>query len=199
MTKQLRIYLYLLSNIISMLLCVVIMLLASVKEPETIGQVIILSDIAEEKSVIDGQQRLLVKGIVKKKIVEEKIIPLNNYQNLIENLDFEEKELLYRVTFAESGNQSIKGQRAVMESVLNRILNENFPNDLKSVITQEGQFSTWPACKEGKYNDEQVLALSLVYSEKPVLPNYNYVYFGTNKQSYGKDYLEIEDHWFGQK
>lgn len=199
MTKQLRVYIYLLMSVVNIGLCIVIILLASIREPKTIGQVLILSDIAKE-STIEGQPRTLVKGIIKMKEKEEtNVEPANSYQTLIDTFSAEEKKMLYQVTFAESGNQSIKGQRAVMESILNRMLHKDFPNSLEEVLSQKGQFSTWPACKKGEYNSNQELALSLVYSESPILPSYKYVYFGTDKHSYGKDYLEIEDHWFGRK
>ena len=51
-------------------------------------------------------------------------------------------ELLSRIIFAEAGNQSIEGQIAVGATILNRVASEMYPNTIRDVITQKGQFSS---------------------------------------------------------
>lgn len=52
-----------------------------------------------------------------------------------------ELEVLAHCVEAEAGNQDILGKRLVVDVVLNRVDSNQFPDDIISVITQEGQFS----------------------------------------------------------
>ena len=50
---------------------------------------------------------------------------------------------LSRVIFAEAGNQTLKGQMAVGNVVLNRVESDLFPDTIVKVLSQRNQFSTW--------------------------------------------------------
>ena len=50
------------------------------------------------------------------------------------------KKLLAALIFCEAGNQPYKGQVAVGAVVMNRIASGKYPNTLKAVIYQKGQF-----------------------------------------------------------
>ena len=50
---------------------------------------------------------------------------------------------LSRVIFAEAGNQTLKGQMAVGNVVLNRVESDLFPDTIVAVLSQRNQFSTW--------------------------------------------------------
>ena len=55
----------------------------------------------------------------------------------------EEIQLLNRVVMSEAGNQSCECQEAVATVILNRWMNpEKYPDTIKGVIEQPGQFST---------------------------------------------------------
>ena len=54
----------------------------------------------------------------------------------------EDKELLYRIVHHEAGNQDLDGCRLVCDVVLNRVESKRFPNTVKDVIFQKGQFTT---------------------------------------------------------
>lgn len=49
--------------------------------------------------------------------------------------------LLAAITYLEAGNQSYRGKVAVASVVINRLESKKFPNTLKSVIYQSGQFT----------------------------------------------------------
>lgn len=59
--------------------------------------------------------------------VDEKIIELTQ----------EEAEMIMKLAWSEAGNQGIEGQLAVMNVVMNRVKDENFPNTVKDVIYQK--------------------------------------------------------------
>lgn len=62
-------------------------------------------------------------------------------QSVIE-ISYEDAQLLLKVAQAEAGNQGVTGQWLVMCVVMNRVESEDFPNTVKEVIYQDGQFST---------------------------------------------------------
>lgn len=197
MTKQIKTYLYL-SMTVNIILSLVIILLVKGDNYNPVRQVIVLSEIVkEEDSTYNEPQKTKTYEI--EEVEEKEEIFVNNYQKIINNLSTEEKDLLCDITYLEANNQSYDGQRAVMEVILNRIINKNFPNTLSEVLSQKSQFSTWSTRNSVKDNSKQKEILDLVYSEEPILPNEDYVYFSTSKQSYGNNYIEIDDHWFGEK
>ena len=122
------------------------------------------------------------------------------FLNMVENLSDNEKELICRITFREAGNQCEEGQRAVMEVILNRVKDKNFPNSVEGVLSAPGQFSTWKL--RNKVTSEQIdnmmLILDMVQNEEPILAG-NYVYFDGVKHSYGRNYIKIQGHWFGTR
>lgn len=61
-----------------------------------------------------------------------------------EEITAEERELLARVVYAESNTETLEGQIAVAQVVLNRVRSESFPDTVSEVIYQERQFSTAP-------------------------------------------------------
>ena len=187
-----------------------------------------LSDVADQKSVID-EQNLTAGAASELEVDFEQIKQLlfeqsrqkyydsigekerarlaeieerrkKVYLEMIDNLTEDEKELICRITFREAGNQCEEGKRAVMEVILNRVKDKNFPNSVKGVLSASGQFSTWKL--RNKVTSEQVdnmmEILDVVRDNEPVLAG-NYVYFDGIKHSYGKNYVKIQGHWFGTR
>lgn len=131
-----------------------------------------------------------------KYISDTECASLSPYVDLIDNLTDDEKYLIYQITFLEAGNQSMEGQRAVVEVILNRVLSDEYPNTVEEVLSQSGQFTTWSYRNSKSHNEEQEEALQLVYEEEPIL-TLDYLMFSRGKFSWGKNYIKIGDHWFG--
>ena len=199
--------------------------------PNTFTEEQTVSEIAEQKSVIDEQAMMLQSVSVPSALndsatlvleksnvtrvsegyTEEEPVEIENnemedvstdseilspYYDLIESLTDDEKYLIYQITFLEAGNQSIDGQRAVIEVILNRVLSDKYPDTVEGVLSQSGQFTTL-ICRNCKsHNEEQEDALELVYTEAPVL-TLDYLMFSRGKFSWGKNYIKIGNHWFG--
>jgi len=53
---------------------------------------------------------------------------------------YDSLEMLAYCTMAEAGNQSEEGKRLVIDTILNRVDNEYFPNTVEEVINAPGQF-----------------------------------------------------------
>jgi N-acetylmuramoyl-L-alanine amidase len=65
-----------------------------------------------------------------------------------------ELELLYAITWAESGNQPYAGQVAVAETVINRVDSGIYPDTIKQVVYQKSQFNGVERSNFGYYTDE---------------------------------------------
>ncbi len=109
--------------------------------------------------------------------------------------DYSEQELLAALIFCEAGNQPYEGQVAVGAVVLNRVRSGSYPNSIREVIYQSGQFgpagSGWldRVLSSGGYTDtaRQAAADALAGSN----PIGGCLYFGCG--DYG---TKIGDHWF---
>ena len=103
------------------------------------------------------------------------------------------------IIYLEARNQSAKGQQAVAEVILNRVLYDGFPDSVYEVI-HEGeskgvvQFTTVKYLDEAKPTETQYKAINAALYGEPILP-LDVVFFsrnGENDNVWGK----IEDHVF---
>ena len=103
------------------------------------------------------------------------------------------------IIYLESRNQSTKGQQAVAEVILNRVLHDGFPDSVSKVI-HEGerkgvlQFTTVKYLDEAKSTELQYKAINAALFDEPVLP-LDVVFFSRNGEDdnvWGK----IDDHIF---
>ncbi len=70
--------------------------------------------------------------------------PVTEPEPRYEEITAEERELLARVVYAEANTETLEGQIAVAQVVLNRVRSASFPDTVSEVIYQERQFSTAP-------------------------------------------------------
>ena len=112
----------------------------------------------------------------------------------------EEYELLKRIVAAESQTQELEGRKAVVEVIFNRVLSDDFPDTVKGVLSQKGQFSTWRMRNASWVVPELATeAIEAVIEDgRTILPDTEYLFFSRGKSRYAKDYIKIQDHWFGR-
>lgn len=82
-------------------------------------------------------------------------------------LTADEKEVLLQIAMAEAEGESTEGKAMVMAVVLNRTENEAFPDSVREVVFQEGQFAVMG--DGGRYytttpNEDCMAALELIES-----------------------------------
>lgn len=58
-------------------------------------------------------------------------------------VSYEDAQMLMKIAQAEAGNQGIEGMSAVMCVVLNRVMNDNYPDTIEEVIKQPYQFESY--------------------------------------------------------
>jgi spore germination cell wall hydrolase CwlJ-like protein len=81
--------------------------------------------------------------------LENEIIDISSKRIILTN---EEMERFYKLVMAEAGGEGIVEQRWVASVVINRILADDFPDNLTSVMRQNGQFSVMTDGGYGKYD-----------------------------------------------
>lgn len=63
-------------------------------------------------------------------------------QGSVISLTEEEQILLQQIALAEARDQGIGGMTFVMQTILNRVESEEFPDTVSEVVFEEGQFAT---------------------------------------------------------
>lgn len=90
------------------------------------------------------------------------------YPNI--ELTLEDKQFLAKVVWVEARGESLEGQQAVAEVVLNRMASGNYPDTLKGVIYAEGQFRSVPYLDDAEPYQAQYEAIENAIYGPYVLP-----------------------------
>ena len=108
----------------------------------------------------------------------------------------EDLTLLTLLTMAEAEGESEEGKRLVIDTVLNRVDSEHFPDTVYSVIYQENQFSPISDGRiERCYVDEEIR--ELVLEEVESRTNYDTIFFHAGRYSnYGTQLFSEGNHYF---
>ena len=93
-------------------------------------------------------------------------------------LTLEEKQLLARVVWVEAQGESLEGQQAVAEVVLNRMASDEYSDSLKGVIYAENQFRSVPFLEDAQPYQAQYEAIESAIYGPYVLPE-DVVHFAT--------------------
>lgn len=117
----------------------------------------------------------------------------NRYAGIIPSISDSDRDILVRLVYHES--RGIGGE-AVMETVLNRMLDDEFPDTVEGVVYQKNQFEpakglyTYPIKEPDSYAlCEEVVEKVLSADYGPILPSY-YLYFN----NFGADSDDYEWH-----
>ena len=92
---------------------------------------------AEEVYILDNTSR---KQDHRSKTIRIKTVSETDFNEPI-LMSVEDMELIALVTMAEAEGECEEGKRLVIDTILNRVDHELFPNTVTEVIYQEGQFS----------------------------------------------------------
>jgi len=112
------------------------------------------------------------------------------------SLDTDQLDLLERCVMAEGGNESYECQKAIACVVINRVLSEDFPDTVTSVIAQEGQFSTWPgSIGRAVASDEVKQAVREALTEASV-PEDVLFFRASYYHNWATDYCHIDNTYF---
>lgn len=109
-----------------------------------------------------------------------------------QELTTEERELIAKLVKAEATGESELGQRLVIDTVLNRVESESFPNSVKEVIEQKNQYTT-----PSNILDDSLLYL--VLEEELNKSNNEVIFFNKHKYpKYGEPLFVEGKHYFSK-
>lgn len=110
----------------------------------------------------------------------------------------EEVELIALLTMAEAEGESEYGQRLVIDSVLNRMDSEHFPDTVHGVIYQKNQYSSMTGERVTRCWVKEELC-ELVRSELKERTDYDVVFFRTGHyHPYGTPLFQVGAHYFSK-
>lgn len=130
---------------------------------------------------------------------EEETPPPAFYSDFSEITD-EERGILAMVVYRECRGQERDGQKAVVEVVLNRVRNPEFPNTIKDVVYQKKQFACAAALTTQSIKELNCLSYAFdvvdeVLAETDTVVPDRYLFFSTKAPGHN-DYMKIGDHYF---
>ena len=110
----------------------------------------------------------------------------------------EEIELIALITMAEAEGECELGKRLVIDTILNRVDSEHFPNTIKEVIYQPNQFtSVYNGRVDRCYATDYIC--QLVEEELRLRENSEVVFFTAGRYSdYGVPMMQVENHYFSK-
>ena len=119
-------------------------------------------------------------------------------EQIEEEIKLGEMELLAQLVEAEAGNQPFEGKCLVVDTVLNRVESDDFPDTIPEVIFQPGAFSvTWNGAFEKAAWNMQESDFAAVACEIELASNDKVIAFNCNKNVAGKGRLfKVGGHWF---
>lgn len=109
-------------------------------------------------------------------------------------LTWDEQQLMAKIIWLEARGESKKGQQAVAEIILNRLVSGKFGDSIHDVIYGEGQFRTTPFLKDADAWQAQYDAIDDALSGPNILPM-NVYYFATYPEN-GRIWGKIGGHIF---
>lgn len=111
-------------------------------------------------------------------------------------LSDEEINLIALVTMAEAEGECEEGKKLVIDTILNRVDSEYFPDNVNDVVYQTNQFSSVGNGRMDRcYVDDYIC--ELVKSEARIRTNSDVIFFTAGKYSkYGTPMFQVGHHYF---
>jgi N-acetylmuramoyl-L-alanine amidase len=120
--------------------------------------------------------------------------------NLSEELYYDSLELLAICVQAEAGNQSLLGRRLVVDVILNRVDDPDFPDTIEGVITQQNAFTSYWDGSMDRVVEPDELTFQAVQMELEQRSYPGLRYFRTSRySSYGTPWRKVGAHYFSTK
>lgn len=130
----------------------------------------------------------------------EVIQPVTSSTQVVEpNYDIyteEEIELIALVTMAEAEGESEYGKRLVIDTILNRVESEHFPDTVSEVVYQPNHFeSMWNGRVDKCYVDEDICELVKEEIDERSDP-YTMFFCAGDYSKYGEPMYQVGNHYF---
>ena len=138
-------------------------------------------------------KKLLLSGMIIGNIFTATIASAESYPLSITE---DEIDLIALVTMAEAEGEDEYGKRLVIDTILNRVNSEHFPDTVEEVIYQPYQFeSMWNGRADMCYVDESIC--ELVRGEVEELTDaYTFFFCSGGYSKYGIPMYQVGNHYF---
>lgn len=172
--------------------------------------------IQEQETINEDKVYLSVEPVQQEEVTSVDTIDVSTQEEIVEEVDIEEIEiveepiieeptisdweidLIALVTMAEAEDEPELGQRLVIDTILNRVDSERFPNSIYDVIYQPHQFSSmWNGRVDRCYVMDDIR--QLVLEELQCRQNYECVFFTADDYgAYGEHMFPVGNHYFAK-
>lgn len=130
----------------------------------------------------------------------EVIQPVTSSTQVVEpNYDIyteEEIELIALVTMAEAEGETEYGKRLVIDTILNRVESEHFPDTVSEVVYQPNHFEAmWNGRVDKCYVDDDICELVREEIDERTDP-YTIFFCAGNYSAYGEPMYQVGNHYF---
>ncbi len=154
-------------------------------------------DISGDDEVAYANDVTIIHSVIPEPIfVEEPPIVTIEPLEEEELLSYEDISLIALVTMAEAESECEEGKRLVIDTILNRVDSEHFPDSVYDVIYQRSQFSSvWNGRIDRCEVREDIC--ELVREESKSRTNTDVIFFTAGEYSkYGVPMFQVENHYF---
>lgn len=163
------------------------------KTLELFKPVEVIFDSVEEPEVVD---ELIEEEVdISTDIIENDFISVDNVR-FEKDYTINELEMLAMITYAEAGNQCELGKRLVIDTVLNRVDHENYPDNITDVLQGQNAYAPiWGDTSGRYYVDDDIY--QLVLEELESRTDDQVLFFRTEHfHDFGTPMFQVEDHFF---
>ena len=152
------------------------------------------TDVPVEDEVVYASDVTIIHSVIPEPIfVEASPIITEEEEGL---LSYEDISLIALVTMAEAEGECEEGKRLVIDTILNRVDSEYFPDNVYDVVYQRSQFSSiWNGRVDRCEVREDIC--QLVREELISRTNTDVIFFTAGEYSkYGVPMFQVENHYF---
>ena len=152
------------------------------------------TDVPVEDEVVYASDVTIIHRVIPEPIfVEASPIITEEEEGL---LSYEDISLIALVTIAEAEGECEEGKRLVIDTILNRVDSEYFPDNVYDVVYQRSQFSSiWNGRVDRCEVREDIC--ELVREELQSRTNTDVIFFTAGEYSkYGVPMFQVENHYF---
>lgn len=115
---------------------------------------------------------------------------------IVAPVEYDNLEMMAKCVQAEAGDQGLLGKRLVVDVILNRVDSDRFPNTVKGVISQSGQFAVYPSMMSYSVPDDETYQAICLELENRT--DHDILFFAAhNYNSCATPAYQHGDHFFG--
>ncbi len=182
-------------KIIWMVLLIIISSFCIATSPITISE----NDKITDKVTIEIIKTEVVEEVSfspKEEVVVQEPAPQDIACEIDMDISNDDIELIALVTMAEAEGECEEGKRLVIDTILNRVDSDSFPDTVYEVVYQPNQFSSmWNGRVDRCYIDDYIC--QLVTEELCNRKNYDVIFFTADRYGkYGAPMFQIGNHYF---